>query len=80
MLILGVRSLKPNDKDDEEEEEPEASKDEAWKMFFKEDGELKPWGDVSALATNKVKLGLALREYIRRAWGKVVLFVTPFLT
>ena len=78
-IVLGVGSLRPNEKDSEEEEEEEESaetKDEAWRGLL--DGEglltLKPWKEVAELKANKVNLGLALREYMRQAWGGVFLF------
>ena len=78
-LFLGVGSVKPNDRGNVEEGEPEVSKEVAWQQFLKKDKELKSWEDVTALNANKVNLGMALREYIREAWGEVFCLVTFFL-
>ena len=69
-MILGVGSLEPNEGGDEEEE-PRVSKDEAWKVLIGEDGELKSWADVTALNAIKINIAAAMREYMRKAWGKV---------
>lgn len=82
LMVLGVGSLRPNEKDGEEddEEEPTETKDEAWRRLLDGEGllSLKPWKEVAELKANKVNLGLALREYMRQAWGGVFLFITIF--
>ena len=77
-LFLGVGSVKPNDRGNVEEGEPEAPKDDVWHQLLRKDRELKSWEDVTALSVNKVNLGMALREYIREAWGKVFFLITFF--
>lgn len=56
---------------DNEGEDPEATKDEAWKILLEEDGMLKSWSAVTLLKGSKVNLGYAMREYMRQAWGKL---------
>lgn len=81
MLVLGVGNLKPNDyKEGEEEgeEESEVAKEEVWRSYLDGDGALKTWREVTALKANKVNLGLALRDYMREAWGRLFLFIAVF--
>lgn len=81
-MILGVGSLEPNERDYEQDEDPPATKDKTWKKLL--DGEdpltLKSWADVSILQPNRANLGLALREYMRQAWGDVFLVCLFFLS
>jgi hypothetical protein len=79
-LVLGVGSLEPNEGADEQDGEFPVTKDEAWRQLLIDEAplSLKTWSEVSALKANKSNIGLALREYMRQAWGKC-LFITVFL-
>lgn len=79
LLDLGVGNLESNEKGDEQDEgEPTVTKDEAWKRLLK-DQTLKSWEEVTTLKANKANIGLALREFMRQAWGQTFLFITNFL-
>lgn len=77
--VLGVGSLEPNEGADQQDEGP-VTKDEAWRQLLTDEvpPSLKKWTEVSALKANKSNIGLALREYMRQAWGGC-LFVAIFL-
>ena len=79
LLVLGVGSLEPNEGADEQDEGP-VTKAEAWRQLLTDEAplSLKKWTEVGALKANKSSIGLALREYMRQAWGEC-LFVTVFL-
>lgn len=71
LLVLGVGNLQPNRGEDEQDVVLEVDKDVPWRGLLEENWLLKPWSEVSAARANKVNLGMALREYMRRAWGKI---------
>ena len=56
---------------DGEDGQSEGVKDEAWRQLLDDNGGLKPWREVSALKPKKINLGVALREYMRLAWGEI---------
>ena len=77
-LALGVGTTMPDERDDDEGEEPEELADDAWKKLLDcdEDGvlSLKLWEEVTELKANKTNIALALREIMRQAWGEYILF------
>jgi len=84
-LIPGVSSIKPNEKGDDEDEEPEELGNSWLKLLDVGDDEtlsLKPWKEVVAMKGNKVSTALALRAVIRQAWGECILlyYYFPYLT
>ena len=84
MLLSGVGSTKPNQREDGEDEEPEELGNEAWmKLLDDDDGvlSLKPWEEVTAAKANKINIALALREVMRRTWGEYFFYYQfPHLT
>jgi hypothetical protein len=73
ILILGVGDIKPNDKEDNEDEEPKELADEAWmKLLNEDDGvySLKPWKEVKATGANSKAIKHACREIVRQAWSE----------
>ena len=78
-LVLGVGTLEPNVRDDEENEEPTETKSGAWKQLLTDDtpSSLKPWKEV--VKATRTNLASALREYMREAWGDAFLFISVFL-
>ena len=82
LLVLGVGNLEPNEGGDEQDEgESNVTKDEAWKILLKDQKPLalKSWAEVTSLKANRANMGLALREFMRVAWGEIFIFITIFI-
>ena len=81
-MILGVGSIKPNEKGDDEDEEPEGLGADAWlKLLNVDDDEtlsLKSGRELLAMKANKANTALALRAVIRQAWGEYSCFTIIF--
>lgn len=80
-LVPGVGSIKPNGREDEDEDSEELEADVWMKLLnFGDDGilALKPWKEVAPLKANKTNTALALRAIIRQAWGEYILFYCHF--
>ena len=81
LLVLGVGNLEPNEGGDEQdEEESNVTKDEAWKILLKDQKPLglKSWAEVTSLKANKANMSLALREFMREAWGEILFIYYHF--
>ena len=84
-MIPGISSIKPNEKGNDEDEEPEELTDSWLKLLDVGDDEtlsLKPWKEVIVMKDNKINAALALRAVIRYTQGEYILFhyYFPYLT
>ena len=79
---LGVGSLQRNGGDKAEDQTPQLANN-SWKQLLKVNKDdttsLKPWKQVLELKANKENIALAIREFMRQAWGKCYQSVNIYL-
>ena len=68
-MVPGVGSTMPNEREDDQDQEPEELEGDAWKRLLDigddETLSLKPWKEIIVMKANKTNIALALREIMR---------------
>jgi hypothetical protein len=67
-----VGNTKPNDREDNEDQDPKELATDGWKQLLNEDGvySLKSWEKVIGIEVTWKNLGSACKEIVRQAWSE----------